>query len=70
MSNYAIMTMEKYEQIKAQLDHGHRKSLDESQVVAKLSEGQEPEGTTIKNHEQTLELMAQPEWTPENPEGE
>ena len=65
MSNYAIMTIEKYEELKASLQHGHRKSLDESKVVAKLEPGQEPADTEIHNHSDTLIIMATSEWTPE-----
>ena len=65
MTNYAIMTAEKYEELKAVLQHGHRKSVDESKVVAKLEVGQEPAGTEIHNHSETLTIMATPEWTPE-----
>jgi len=65
MSNYAIMTAEKYEELKASLQHGHRKSVDESKVVAKLEAGQEPADTEIHNHSETLTIMATPEWTPE-----
>lgn len=68
MSSYAIMTAEKYEELKASLQHGHRKSVDESKVVAKLEAGQEPAGTDIHDHNETLTIMATPEWTPENPE--
>tara|TARA_R100001463_G_scaffold88_4_gene450 strand:- start:1906 stop:2112 length:207 start_codon:yes stop_codon:yes gene_type:complete len=63
MSNYAIMTAEKYEELKALLQHGIRKSVDESKVVAKLEDGQEPAGTDIHNHEETLDIMSGPEWS-------
>ena len=65
MSNYAIMTAEKYEELKAELKRGHRKSVDESKVVAKLEPGQEPAGTEVHSHNETLTIMATPEWTPE-----
>lgn len=68
MSNYAIMTAEKYEELKAELTRGHRRSVDESKVVAKLKDGQEPAGTDIYNHSETLTIMATPEWTPEEQE--
>ncbi|HAG28814.1 MAG TPA: hypothetical protein DCL39_05105, partial [Alteromonas macleodii] len=68
MSNYAIMTAEKYEELKARLQHGHRKSVDESKVVAKLEAGQEPVGTEIHTHSETLTIMATSEWTPDETE--
>ena len=61
MSNYAIMTAEKYEELKALLQHGTRKSVDESKVVAKLEDGQEPAGTDI--YKETLDIMSGPEWS-------
>ena len=70
MSNYAIMSAEKYEEIKASLELGHRKSIDCSKVVAKLKPDQVPPNTEIHNHNETLVIMATPEWSSENLEGE
>ena len=68
MSRYAFMTKAKFEQIKSELVHGTRYSLDGSQVVAKLADGQQIEGVTIQTHEQALQTIQGPEWTPETPE--
>lgn len=68
MSNYAFMTKTKFEQIKSELLHGVRYSVDGSQVVAKLADGQQIEGVTIETHKQAIQTIQGPEWTPETPE--
>ena len=68
MSLYAFMTSTRYEEVKAELVHGTRYSLDGSQVVAKLADGQQIEGVTIQTHEQALQTIQGPEWTPGTPE--
>tara|TARA_R100000700_G_scaffold15141_1_gene21064 strand:+ start:6694 stop:6894 length:201 start_codon:yes stop_codon:yes gene_type:complete len=65
MSNYAFMTKEKYNEIADSLVHGVRFSVDDEQAVAKLADGQEPEGTTIRNHEEALIIVQSPPWVPE-----
>jgi hypothetical protein len=66
MSSYAFMTAAKYEEIKAELALGIRASLDDSQYVAKLKPDQEPAGTDIKTHAETLTITQGPDWTPED----
>jgi hypothetical protein len=68
MSKYAFMTEAKFEQIKSELQHGFRYSLDGSQVVAKLADGQEPEGVTIETHAQASQTILGPDWAPPIPE--
>lgn len=70
MSRYAFMTKAKFEQIKSELVHGTRYSLDGSQVVAKLADGQQIEGVTIKTHEEAAQTMQEPAWSPDHPEEE
>ena len=67
MSNYAFMTKAKFEQIKSELVHGTRYSLDGSQVVAKLADGQQIEGVTIETHEQAAQTIQGPDWSPDEP---
>lgn len=67
MSNYAFMTKAKFEQIESELVHGVRYSVDGSQVVAKLADGQQIEGVTIETHAQALQTIQGPEWTPVEP---
>ncbi len=68
MTNYAFMTKEKFEQVEGQLVHGVRFSLDGSQVVAKLAEGQTIEGATIETYPEALQTIQGPEWTPGQPD--
>ena len=68
MSLYAFMTSTKYEEVKAELVHGVRYSLDGSQVVAKLADGQQIEGVTVETHEQAAQTIEGPDWSPETPE--
>lgn len=67
MSMYAFLSKDEYEQVASELKHGVRFSLDGSEVVAKLSDGQEIEGATIQTHEQTLETIQGPAWSPGEP---
>jgi hypothetical protein len=41
MSLYAFMTKAKFDEVESELVHGVRYSLDGSQVVAKLADGQQ-----------------------------
>jgi hypothetical protein len=68
MSLYAFMTSTRYEEVKAELVHGTRYSLDGSQVVAKLADGQQIEGVTIQTHEEAAKTMQEPAWSPDQPE--
>lgn len=64
MSHYAFMTKTRYDEVKDQLCHGVRYSVDGLWVVAKLAEGQTIENASIKTHEEALEKVQGPEWTP------
>ena len=70
MSNYAFMTTTRYDEVRDELVHGVRYSVDGLWVVAKLSEGQTIENASIKTHEEALEKVQGPDWTPSEPEEE
>ena len=64
MSRYAFMTATRYDEVRDELVHGARYSVDGLWVVAKLAEGQTIENASIKTHEEALEKVQEPEWTP------
>lgn len=64
MSDYAFIDTTAFDPAAFHL--GHRISLDGSEVVAKLAPGQAPPvGAVVRNHEETLTILAGPEWTQE-----
>jgi hypothetical protein len=68
MSLYAFMTKAKFDEVESELVHGVRYSLDGSQVVAKLADGQQIEGVTVKTHEEAAQIMQEPAWSPGQPD--
>lgn len=48
--------------------HGVRYSVDGAWVVAKLSAGQTIANASIKTHEEALEKVQGPDWTPSETE--
>ena len=68
MSNYAFMTKTRYEEVKDNLVHGVRYSLDGLQVVAKLAKDQQVEQASVQTYEEALQTIQGPEWTPGTPE--
>ena len=68
MSNYAFMTKTRYEEVKDNLVHGVRYSLDGLQVVAKLAKNQQVEHASVQTYEEALQTIQGPEWTPGTPE--
>lgn len=70
MSNYAVMTKTRYDEVKGDLVHGIRYSLDGLWVVAKLAQGQTVEHASIQTHEEAAQTMQGPEWSPPVPEEE
>ena len=68
MSDYAFMTKTRYEEVKDNLVHGVRYSLDGLQVVAKLAKDQQVEQASVQTYEEALQTIQGPEWTPGTPE--
>lgn len=68
MSLYAFMTKAKFDEVESELVHGVRYSLDGSQVVAKLADGQQIEGVTVQTHEEAAQTMQEPAWSPGQPD--
>ena len=68
MSDYAIMTKTRYDEVQAECVHGIRYSLDGLWVVAKLPPGQQIEHASVQTHEQAAQTMQSPPWAPEEPE--